>query len=149
MKAISLWQPWASALFTDLKPDETRHWPMPLKLVGEPIAIQASLRDTRDERIFWSDFVERDPVMMDHFRLMGIHSYQDLPRGCIIGWVVFKAPLHTSAMPATAATATARIWGDYSPKRFYWPKQKAALFDKYYPCTGRQGFFDWTRPDEA
>lgn len=153
MKALSLWQPWASALFTALKPDETRHWPIPTKLIGEPIAIHASLTDTRDTRMYWEDFENNDPGAQIAMALeqIGIHTYGDFPRGCIIGWIVFGAPLHTSQIAEWKEhrSALQRRFGDYSPKRFAWPKQRAELFDKPYPCTGRQGFFDWTRPEES
>lgn len=147
MKAISLWQPWASALFTDLKPDETRHWPIPLKLIGEPIAIHASLTDTRETRLAVMDLIF-DPVVIKAFRALGIEAYEDFPRGKVIGWVVFKAPLHTSHMDqwGVGRTPLQYRFGNYNPNRFAWPKQQAELFDKPYPCTGRQGFFDWTRP---
>lgn len=151
MKAISLWQPWASALFTNLKPDETRHWPMPLKLVGEPIAIHASLTDTRDTRMSVEEMFRVDPsgLIGPTFGKLGIHGYHDFPRGKILGWVVFAAPLHTSQMDQwkVQRTATQQRFGDYSPHRFAWPKQQAELFEQPYPCPGRQGFFDWTRPD--
>ena len=152
MKAISLWQPWASALFTPLKPDETRHWPMPTKLIGEPIAIHASLTDTRETRMYWEDFNTGFNVeeIAQAFERLKIRHYGDFPRGCIIGWCVFGAPLHTSTIAEWKdhRSALQRRFGDYSPKRFAWPKQRAELFAKPYPCTGRQGFFDWTKPEE-
>jgi activating signal cointegrator 1 len=155
MKAISLWQPWATALFTPLKPDETRHWPLPTKLIGTPIAIHASLTDTRETRMNWeilSTGEDRLAIALELERLTTpIHGYHDFPRGCIIGWCVFGPPQHTSVMhlwPAPQRTTLQQRFGDYSPKRFAWPKQRAELFDKPYPCMGRQGFFDWTRPEE-
>lgn len=154
MKALSLWQPYASALFTPLKPDETRHWPIPTKLIGEPIAIHASLTDTRETRLNWENLAngpDSTEIALAFERLAApIHGYHDFPRGCIIGWCVFGAPLHTSQMDkwGVGRTPLNYRFGDYSPKRFAWPKQRAELFDKPYPCTGRQGFFDWTRPEE-
>lgn len=152
MKALSLWQPWASTLFTPLKPDETRHWPIPTKLIGQPIAIHASLTDTRETRMNWENLSggEDAEQILGELGKLGIINYLGFPRGCIIGWCVFGAPLHTSRIELwqEPRTALQQRFGDYSPKRFAWPKQRAELFDKPYPCTGRQGFFDWTRPEE-
>src|SRR5712671_3817606 len=42
MKAISLWQPWASLIACGAKPFETRHWAPPRELIGQSIAIHAA-----------------------------------------------------------------------------------------------------------
>src|SRR3546814_21127441 len=51
VKAISLWQPWASAIALGHKSIETRHWPT--KYRGE-LAIHAAKRFGPDEREFAS-----------------------------------------------------------------------------------------------
>src|SRR3546814_13455324 len=51
LKAISLWQPWASAIALGHKSIETRHWPT--KYRGE-LAINAAKRFGPDEREFAS-----------------------------------------------------------------------------------------------
>jgi hypothetical protein len=42
MKAISLWQPWASLIACGAKPYETRNWAPPRDLIGATIAIHAA-----------------------------------------------------------------------------------------------------------
>ncbi len=42
MKAISLWQPWASLLVLGLKRFETRSFPFPGAVRGQRVAIHAS-----------------------------------------------------------------------------------------------------------
>lgn len=42
MKAISLWQPWASLIACGAKPFETRSWAPPRDLIGQTIAIHAA-----------------------------------------------------------------------------------------------------------
>ena len=49
MRAISLWQPWATAIAVGVKQIETRHWKTDYR---GPIAIHAAKRWTRDEREF-------------------------------------------------------------------------------------------------
>ena len=44
MKAITLWQPWASMVAMGLKQNETRSWAPPKALIGERIAIHAAKR---------------------------------------------------------------------------------------------------------
>ena len=45
MKAITLHQPWASALAHGLKKYETRSWPVPEKFVGHRVAIHAAVTE--------------------------------------------------------------------------------------------------------
>src|SRR5258708_32606761 len=64
MKAISLWQPWASLIACGAKPFETRHWAPPRELIGQTIAIHAAKKIDKDaakmaeELMYgqWSDY---------------------------------------------------------------------------------------------
>jgi hypothetical protein len=42
VKALPLWQPWASLVEVGAKRIETRHWPAPAALLGQRIAIHAT-----------------------------------------------------------------------------------------------------------
>ena len=141
MKAISLWQPWASALFTGLKPDETRSWSLPDCAVGVPVAIHAAKRDTKAEREFFEDTVSNTSDA-GPFRDIGIGWYHDLPRGAVIGTVVFASPVRMEIQRHVRSLAQ-QDWGDYSEGRYAWPLVSYDLFAKPIPCIGRQGFFDW------
>src|SRR5688500_9634413 len=44
MKALTLWQPWASLVAVGVKTIETRSWPAPNSLNGERIAIHAAAK---------------------------------------------------------------------------------------------------------
>lgn len=48
MKAISLWQPWASLIACGAKPFETRSWAPPRELIGQTIAIHAAKKVDKD-----------------------------------------------------------------------------------------------------
>jgi len=49
MYAITLWQPWATAMAAGFKTIETRPWPAPKNLIGQRIAIHAA------KRLNWKD----------------------------------------------------------------------------------------------
>ncbi len=152
MIAISLWQPWASALFAPYNPgaspiaiktNETRHWPMPGRLIGQTIAIHAAKRDTLDEREFWTDVVMAPSLREMHghaFAAIGIQNYHDLPRGAIIGTAVFASPIRTEKIDSLGEHEA--NWGNYSPERWAWPVVHTDHFSKPIPCVGRQGFFE-------
>jgi ASCH domain len=57
MKAISLWQPWASLIACGAKPFETRHWAPPRELIGQPIAIHAAKKVDKDAASFAVDLM--------------------------------------------------------------------------------------------
>jgi hypothetical protein len=48
LKAISLWQPWASLIAVGAKPFETRHWAPPRELIGQTVAIHAAKKIDKD-----------------------------------------------------------------------------------------------------
>lgn len=54
MKAISLWQPWASLIACGVKRYETRHWAPSRDLIGQTIAIHAAKKIDRES----GDFVD-------------------------------------------------------------------------------------------
>lgn len=154
MKAISLWQPWSSALFAPMNPGasmeaiktyETRSWPMPSLLIGQEVAIQAAKRNTKDEQEFWMHVVmdtTRREIYGHSFAAIGIHNYSDLPRGAIIGKVKFARSVHVEDLDVLGEIE--HDWGNYSAGRYAWPVTETNLFPAPIPCMGRQGFFDWT-----
>ncbi|MHB8272006.1 ASCH domain-containing protein [Bradyrhizobium sp.] len=57
MKAISLWQPWASLIACGAKPFETRHWAPPRELIGQTIAIHAAKKVDKDAAAMATDIM--------------------------------------------------------------------------------------------
>lgn len=55
MKAISLWQPWASLIACGAKPYETRSWAPPRELIGQSIAIHAAKKIDKEAALFAED----------------------------------------------------------------------------------------------
>lgn len=44
MKALTIWQPWASLIVAGAKPFEFRGWSMPRSMIGQRIVIHAAAR---------------------------------------------------------------------------------------------------------
>lgn len=140
---LSLWQPWATALFIDLKPGvplkphETRHWPLPQNYVGRTFAVHAAKRDTTDERAFWEEISDEH---LAAFARAGFGSYDSLPRGALIGTVVFHKCLRTEDANV-GWKDDAYDWGNYEPGRYAYQTLNRRLFKTPIPFTGRQGIF--------
>ena len=51
MKALTIWQPWASLIIAGVKPYEFRGWYPPASIIGRRIAIHAGARPVRKAEI--------------------------------------------------------------------------------------------------
>lgn len=135
MRALSLWQPWASLWFTS-KIHETRGWEW--KSRGW-MAVHATKKivhylDPRLEQITSSDF--------------GGHWGIDLPRGAIIGIVniVDVVPADgvfaMHARDAEGFLADDFYCGNYAPGRFAFKRGECRPLREPIPYRGHQGPFD-------
>lgn len=148
MRAISLWQPWASAIAAGVKTIETRSWATAYR--GQ-LAIHAAKRWTRAEDEFWLSFVFDDPKSSasEAFTRIGINSSQQLPLGCIVATCEIYDCLSTSSdddakkLAAHPQSEDEANWGNYSENRFAWLLRNVKWLPTPIACMGRQGFFEW------
>lgn len=136
LPAISLWQPWASLLFTDppAKEHETRHWRYPARLHGQRVAIHAAQRlECRDEDL--------DRLCLFSF---GPAWRSRLPRGAFIGTALLCGCTPTDGTKLFNGAASIRdyISGDWGPGRFGWRLEDRSPFTTPIPARGQQGW--WT-----
>lgn len=138
MKAISLWQPWASAIPAGLKSIETRGWATAYR---GPLAIHAAKRDTPEEREFWEDMTDGERAA---FARLGVLSYADLPRGAIVATceLIDCRPADKCGV-RMLADSPEYWWGNYEAGRFGWLLANVTPLPVPMPCVGRQGFFEW------
>ncbi len=143
MKALSLWQPWASLWLTNAKIHETRHWPTRHR---GPLLVHAAKRPI-DE----CDGDELDRICI---RLFGAGYRTEMPRGALLGIVhvvacVPPAQVGIGSLPPGAPYDRAehdddRACGDWSEGRFAWRRGAYSSFAPI-PYVGHQGLF--TVPD--
>ena len=106
MRALTVWQPWASLIAHGWKPYEFRGWRAPAAFVGERIAIHAGARKPRESEI-WEvrcDIEEPGPwgISMDARQFLwetGRHEYS-------LGAIVATAVLGEPISPAKVASAS-------------------------------------------
>lgn len=143
MIAISLWQPWATALLLEfpdgipIKPDETRHWNLPERCVGVPVAIHAAQRDDKVTRAAWLNMID---FHFEVFKAAGYDHWSDLPKGALVGQVSFRHA-ETSFDAKRRLIRGQHLLGDYGPERFAWPTLTRKRYAQPIPTIGRQGFF--------
>ena len=138
MKALSLWQPWASAIPAGLKRIETRSWPT--KHRGR-LAI-ASTRSIPKE------FHRTAEVLFNSnsnaFARCGICSPDALPLGCVVATCdVVDCVLMTPEFIA-GIEPLEREWGLYEPGRWAWMLAAVAPFSYPVPIArGGQRVWNW------
>jgi len=133
MKAISLWQPWASLIALGLKRFETRSWPTSYR---GPLLICAGQRkpqwnEARD--VFWG-LASRVENMVDW--------YMGLPYGKAVAVVDLASCIKIADHPIhDKLWREERAFGDFTPGRFAWELQSVQRV-RPFPVRGRQRLFE-------
>ena len=137
MKAISLWQPWASLWLTDRKVHETRHW-----YTGHRgwLAVHATKR-------FEKDFEVGDPMRDILDGEFGGNWAMDLPTGAIIGAVDLVDCISTNIARGHPVHRDDRECGNWDRERYAWRRAAIVKLNEPIPYRGQQGMF--TLPDDV
>jgi activating signal cointegrator 1 len=130
MKAISLWQPWASLWLSPAKIHETRHWP--IKHRGW-LVVHAARRTIDDYR--------GDDLDQVCDRVFGKGWNADLPLGALIGAVNIIECKRTEDILSGYQEPDDYVCGDFSKGRYGWKRDKLIVFDKPIPYSGKQRIF--------
>lgn len=147
MKALTLWQPWASLVILGAKQFETRGW---FTSYRGTLVITAAAKHPKEY------FNELDPDMIDAAReALGVVDFGELPRGCALGTVELRDCLKVNQLGSLLISAQSGIralrtlsrremlFGDFSPGRFAWALENPEPFDSPVPVRGKQGLWDW------
>lgn len=138
MKAISLWQPWASLWCSPFKVHETRHWYTPHRGQLLVHAAKKLVSDCGED--------------LDDICILAFGPYwrTQLARGAIIGMVSLVKCVPTEELGCGShklVNAQDFDCGDFSEGRFAWRRDENFIrFFRPVPFIGRQGFFEV--PDE-
>lgn len=132
LPVISMWQPWASLVFENVKKHETRGRQPPLKYVGGYIGLHATATFPALKHIS----EELHELCMDVF---GCNYNHSLPRGVILGTAVLSGGIPTDT--AVPASDEDRIAGDWSPGRFAWPLSDICKLASPLAAKGKQGWW--------
>jgi hypothetical protein len=133
IKALSLWQPWASLISAGVKRHETRHWSTTYR---GPIAIHASktldLAGAPEELCI---------------AVLGKFWSTRLPLGAVvaIGELTRCADACRVKPGLTAADLES---GNFATGRFAWAIDRVRPLKEAIPTVGRQGLFNWTLPQD-
>lgn len=134
MKAISLWQPWASLMVSQHKRYETRHWAISFR--GN-IAVHAAKKWDSENKHYIQRLIRQFPNELADYAIT------PLPLGCIIG--AFRLiDIHTTESIRDNLSPLELALGDYSNGRYAWEMELIKIPEKPIPAKGMQGIFEWS-----
>ncbi len=135
IKAITLWQPYASLVAKGAKQIETRSWAT--KYRG-PLAIHAAKKHVA----LIPGNITASRIIQGVIHSQGI-SISKLPRGMVIATCnLVECVLITQEFSANL-TDQELAFGDYSPGRYAWILEDVLQLEEPVQATGKQGLWNW------
>lgn len=158
MKALTIWQPWASLIHTGAKPFEFRGWQPPRSLIGRrvvnhaaarPLNMNDVLRLIRHLESSHPDIVAstclRPEIALPLLRDVRDH-HVGLPIGKGLGSFVLGEPRNGIEIAEEFGLAHVNDSDRDRHANFGWPVTDYEPFDQPIPCPGRQGLWNWPEP---
>ena len=136
MKAITIWQPWATLLVDGPKKYETRSWATGYR---GPIAIHAAKRLPR--------LIKKivPALVVEYMQRYLARPLEDLPTGCIMGTAELVAcHLIDDKFLSELAEGEERL-GDFTLGRYAWEFRNMQALEDPVPVQGKQGLWNWER----
>lgn len=141
--AISLWQPWASLWLATprVKINETRHWRLPARYIGQRVLVHAALKRITNEDL-------EDELLELACRAFPVEK-RPLPRGGFIGSIVIADCVQMVELANACASFDDLICGNWEEGRYAWRGEDPRTFDEMIPAKGQQGWWTAEVPAEA
>jgi hypothetical protein len=156
LKALTVWQPWASLIMIEAKPYEFRGWnfaarPQLAGLVDQRIVIHAGARPVRRDEVAdlllrlrsdeaWSMGLIVEPAIA---LLERVHqSPAMLPLSSGLGTVRLGRPVIATAVTSEFG-APPNDSHRHDDANWAWPVRDVERFDHPRPASGAQGFWNW------
>jgi hypothetical protein len=138
--ALSLYQPWASAIQWRDKLFETRHYKPPSWLIGGLLAIHAAKRWTLAEARCMKHLVLKYSEVREHLSPDGLLRP---PLGAIL-CVCRVIDYHPTDLLRASLSEKELDFGNYSDGRFAWELEVLKVPEAPIPAIGKQGIWWWT-----
>lgn len=166
MKALTIWQPWASLIMAGAKPYEFRRWKAYPSLVGQRIVIHAAARkiDAVEASYLYNVIKHRNdcdelkacaaetclfadkalPVLGDAWFPYRI----PLPLACGLGTAILGDPRNGLEIAEEFGISRANDSDRDDHANWGWPLSEIEVWDEPIPMSGKQGFWNWPEPQD-
>lgn len=154
MKALTIWQPWASLILVGAKPYEFRGWVPPRAMIGTRIAIHAGARPVRSDEVFMLLQQLREPQRHGTPCLVAekaeplLSGLMDRPRSIPLSHVLCTAILGEPRRGDDVAAEFGDEAGNDSDREgtfnWGWPLSAIEPLVPPVPTRGAQGFWNWS-----
>ena len=145
MKAITLWQPWATLMALGAKTFETRSWDTNYR--GEIVVHAAKAEQAWARDLFWQEpFLS---ILVE----AGYEGPEHLPRGVILSVHELKECYKTPGIPGQRTRYAGGIlippawpesqFGNYGGRRYAWHMPLIRALDTPIAIRGRQKLWEW------
>lgn len=152
MKAISLWQPWATLIAIGAKSIETRGWPTDYR---GWLAIHAAKKWNKELNAMCGRAPFFQALTAANYRRGVVSDQWHLPLGAIVGVckVIQNVSTNLTFDLAFEVNGKTKRWqlpppsperdfGDYSPNRYAWLLDQVTAFKEPIPFKGSRTFFE-------
>ncbi len=169
MKALTVYQPWASLIMAGAKPYEFRGWRAPRSLIGQRVVIHASVRKI-DVKEAWTlhkilehrdrdaDFVrwaaETCLVPEKALPVLGLAWRPAVPRcvqlplGAGLGTAILGEPRNGIEIAEEFGVPRANDSDRDEHANWGWPFTDIEIWDEPIQMKGKQGFWNWPEPKD-
>ena len=132
MKALSLYQPWASLIAGREKTYETRSWQTTYR---GPVIIHADQNKELLDEYFWQNYFR------GRLGGMGYFDSAQLPLGAALCVADLVEIVRTEIIAPKLSTQEL-VFGNYHEGRFAWRFENVRAFKHPFPMRGQQGLFE-------
>lgn len=164
LKALTVWQPWASLIILGAKPYEFRGWRAPTSMIGQRIVIHAAKRPMKRNEVC---------VLVQDLEAGGYHAMTTclhVQKALEILLPLVRGTFNPLALPTAAGLGTAvlgepkngwEVAAEFGLERpvndsdrnahanWGWPMGDIERWEEPVPMKGLQGFWGWPTPADA
>ncbi len=164
MKALTIWQPWASLIVAGAKPYEFRGWRFPPSMLGQRIVIHAAARkiDHREVSYMFEVLSKRElpayaryaaeTCLIAEKALPVLSRAVDgggLPMSMGVGSAVLGEPRNGIDIAEEFGVSRANDSNRDEHANWGWPMLEIEQWDTPIPARGAQGFWTWPSVEGA
>lgn len=164
MKALTVWQPWASLIVGGAKPYEFRGWRAPRSMIGQRIVIHAATkkidRDELNDMLMVlalrdrSDEIARsaaETCLLPEAAIPILNQALEglLPMACGLGSAIVGEPRNGLDIAAEFGVPRANDSVRDEHANWGWPMLAIEVWPEPIPMRGAQGFWTWPEPASA